>query len=519
MNKTLSVSRPTAFLTRCFFGLLYVLPGILFFSYHPVISLGSSNSMNFELSLPLAWLVLFDLVAFAVLISIAKTRNFGGITDRRFFLLSLIPFYLTISVFWSANPLRGLLTAGIAWLLFFAIFAILSLTPLLISKYQDRYPSIRHYRTIIIAATLVASVIICAVCWLQSFLDILNVNRAQTLLCAGCTYSTFGFPHPSGFAIEPQFMGNLLLAPTLLSLYLLTFRRQSFTKAQSNWILGTALILSTTLFFTFSRGAIYAYIIAIFIMFLLALKLFSSAHRFLVLLIVPIVTFIFSLTMQGTIAALSPTTDTFFSGITKSLHQLSLGVIDLRSSSTKDPSLASDHPTPSPTTSSSEHDTSSTFSGYVPESTNTRLDLNQAALRAWRSSPRSLIFGVGLGGAGTAMHRQVPSAVSSPKEIVQNQYFSLLLEGGLTLLFLVAFVLICLLYPQLKTLFSSHNPRSPAQNSILPLLAPLILAYLVTLNFFSGLPNALQIYLLPPLFYLAFSSVPPSIKKKHKKGL
>ena len=40
--------------------LLYLLPLVLFFSYHPVISLGGDGTMNFELSLPIIWLVVFD---------------------------------------------------------------------------------------------------------------------------------------------------------------------------------------------------------------------------------------------------------------------------------------------------------------------------------------------------------------------------------------------------------------------------------------------------------------------------
>ena len=48
--------------------LLYIMPLVLFFSYWPVIGLGNSESMNFELSLPLVWLVLFDVVGFMALI-------------------------------------------------------------------------------------------------------------------------------------------------------------------------------------------------------------------------------------------------------------------------------------------------------------------------------------------------------------------------------------------------------------------------------------------------------------------
>lgn len=507
MTKILVPSRFTPLLTRIFFGLLYLLPGILFFSYHPVISLGSNDSMNFELSLPLIWLVMFAIVSFLTLISVAKTRNFGGITDRRFFFFSLIPFYLTVSIFWSANPVRGLLTAGISWLLFFAIFSILFFAPLLAHQYQKQSSYIRHYRAIILAVTLISGVIICAICWFQSIFDVIGIDRTQTLLCTGCTYSAFGFPHPSGLAIEPQFMGNLLLAPTLLSLYLLIFRRPSFTKTQLNWILGSAIILSLTLFFTFSRGAIYAYLIALFIMLIFVFKSRVAPVQIRTLLFISISTFVLSLFAQGIFAALSPTADTFLSGVTKSLHQLSLGVIDLRT--------LSDPKSTSPDSSSistldnpdSPHDETSTFSGYVPESTDIRLSLNQAAFETWTSSPLTVLFGVGFGGAGVAMRLHHPDVVSTPKEIVQNQYFSLLLEEGLTFVILVIFIASWTIFTTLK----SRRANNSTYIFPSPLIVALLVAYLTTLNFFSGLPNALQIYLMPPLLCFAF------LPLKHQK--
>lgn len=40
-------------LSKILWLFIYALPAVLFFSYHPVISLGADVSMNFELSLPL----------------------------------------------------------------------------------------------------------------------------------------------------------------------------------------------------------------------------------------------------------------------------------------------------------------------------------------------------------------------------------------------------------------------------------------------------------------------------------
>lgn len=143
-------------LRRIYYMLLYALPAVLFFSYYPVIRLGSSDSMNFELSLPLIWLAAFDVIAFvSLLVVLGNTfRHFSkpsreeqaatterapredgrangakksrqkvllGISNRKFFLFSLFPFYATISILWSANSTRAFLTAGIIWLLFFAV--------------------------------------------------------------------------------------------------------------------------------------------------------------------------------------------------------------------------------------------------------------------------------------------------------------------------------------------------------------------------------------------------------------
>lgn len=639
-------------LRRSLWGLLYLLPAVLFFSYYPVISLGASSSMNLELSLPLIWLVLFDLVAFANLFTLAPRqpipekrpprrpvpknspaqtatpkakvlKNLPGISDRRIFLFSLFPFYLTLSVFWSRNPLRGLLTAGIAWLLFFAIFVIIYLLPLLqenspspqkpqtstslskapkSSKFQPTFQIAKNLKSHLLASLFLSTAAVCVFCFIQSVLDTCGFPRSETLLCAGCTYRSFGFPHPSGFAIEPQFMGNLLLAPTLTALYLLVFRprlaraKDGFAKgsgatartsatALQRQALATrlerrqtfaltlfTLLFSTTLFFTFSRGAIYAYAVALLILFVFAL--IRRQFR-LSLIVIPVATFLLSLSLQGTFAHFGPTSETFTSAVTKSIHQLSLGIIDLRSlaetpedvktpENTKTPEDANssetspvdqppetvitdlddilddlnNHLKPDSELFNLTHDIeqeTTYFEGYVAESTNIRLGLNEIALATVLQDPQTLIFGAGLGGAGVAMFEAFPEKVGSPKEIVQNETFSLLLETGLVGLFLAHFIIVlAFLAPLLPQKFidgRAASPISPAElrgknffqreiyrlktsgfwsHPALPLLAALIVAYLVTLQFFSGLPNALQIYLMPPFLFFVFRKPPSS---------
>lgn len=571
------------YLRKTLLALLYILPAVLFFSYYPIIKLGSNSSMNFELSLPLIWLVLFDLFSLIFLISQRFTQssksskasrlwqpNLPGLSDRRFFLFALFPLYLTISVFWSANPLRGLLTAGVMWLVFFAVFSIIYILPL-------ASPPSTLRRNVLISI-IISTTFVCLFCFVQSILDLTGLSREHTLLCAGCTYRSFGFPHPSGFAIEPQFMGNLLLAPTLLMLYLLIFKKP---QQRSRFILISIIagFFSATLFFTFSRGAIYAYIVALVVMFIICLK----RHQFRWSLItIPAASFLISLGLQGAFSALSPTSETFVSGVTKSIHQLTLGIVDLRPQSdalsVENPPATVDNssqnvenpPTPSgkpvenqtntggnpaqnstnpvenspETVQNSQPQTGNDevyFEGYVPESTNIRLSLNHTAIRTWLDAPHhssiaigsdcgqpyeelctrftvsSIFFGVGLGGAGTAMYAAFPDVVTSAKEIVQNEFFSLLLETGLVGIALLIFSLLLAFAPDLFSAKFLDGRAASSESKIstfwvhpaLPLLLPLIAAYLITLNFFSGLPNALQIYLMPPLLYLIFLSPAP----------
>ncbi len=507
-------------LRRSYFLFLYLLPISLYFSFYPVISLGKHATMNLELSLPLINLALFDVVAFVNMIILwYQTRknsglssgqncatssklpghHFPGISDRRIFWFSLLPFYATISVFWSNNPFRTCLTAAILWALYFAIFAILYLTPVIgikkpHSKVLESLPLLPQRLFLVF---MISSVLVCLFCWYQGIVDVLGVSIQDSLMCRGCTYVSFGFPHPSGFAIEPQFMGNLLLAPTLLTLYLVTFKRSLLGKFY--WpVVILCGFFSSTLFFTFSRGAIYAYGVAFFI--LLFIALVKKTFRPLLVLL-PALTFIITLVLQGIFATVSPTSDTFITGTTKAIHHLTLGVIDLRP-------IAPDDTEPADTTPDSavgEVDNDSVFEGYVPESTNIRLLLNQLAVKSWVKTPQNLILGVGLGGAGIAINRYFPEHFPSPKEIVQNEFFSLLLELGLIGIILVALSFYLAFF---SPIVRRHFWRQP----VWQILLPLIVAYLVTLSFFSGLPNALHIYLAPAIIYLCFQLFPPLSK-------
>lgn len=91
-------------LSKILWWFIYALPAVLFFSYHPIISLGANDSMNFELSLPLIWLLLFDLGAFVCSSSFApinQTNSQASLTG----VSSSLPFSHSI----SHSPSSGLI--------------------------------------------------------------------------------------------------------------------------------------------------------------------------------------------------------------------------------------------------------------------------------------------------------------------------------------------------------------------------------------------------------------------------
>ena len=498
-------------LSKFFKFLVIIAPFLLFFSYFPIISLGATGSMNFELSLPLLWLVLFNLVAF--ILTVRKKLLFCDIKKKWLWLL--FPLWLSVTIFWSLNFIRGLLVVGILWLLYFAGYAVWSLRGLFDSEFRRKF-----WRWF-----FGASLVVCFWCALQCVLDLTGVSRDYSLMCEGCTYGMFGFPHPNGFAIEPQFMGNLLLAPAIIAAWLFSKKQNSVnlerkpsrgdnfynrsvgahTKFQfrdllrdccknhsgsgflcSKFTLFCFFIIVTTLFLTFSRGAVYSLVVGLVFMtgFVLVREKKmrkNIAKRVGLVWGVVVLSFLFALNLQGLMAEVSPTSDTYKTGVAKVLNHLSLGVIDIREGEPVS------EETYAPESENTEVDgdslpEKSAFDGYVTESTDTRVRLTGAALEVWSKDFITMLFGVGLGGAGQALY--VNGLTSSPKEIVQNQYASLLLETSIVGVVLMILSLILII----RTVI-----RSQLSGGILAL----IVAYLISLCFFAGLPNALHIYLLP----------------------
>ena len=387
----------------------------------------------------------------------------------------LFPLFATLSICWSLNPLRGLLTVGVMWLLFFAVISFWELRENLDAKFWKIF-----WRWFFGSALFV-----CAWCVVQCILDVNGVSQEASLLCDGCVSQMFGFPHPNGFSIEPQFMGNLLIAPVFVSLYF------SCKNKKYLWLF---FIFAATLFLTFSRGAIYACVVGLIFLFSFAIarakksdvkKVFLNTLKALGVFMLA---FLFTLNLQGILAASSPTSDTYADGVAKVLNHLSLGIVDVRGG--ENTLEGTSEPVENSITSveNSEEKTEAVFDGYVVESTDTRVRLSKAALEVWKKDFKTVAFGVGMGGAGQALYNNGFSP--APKEIVQNEYIEVLLETGLIGVSLFILMIILVIKTVLK------NRRSAG------LILSLIVAYAVTLLFFSGLPNALQVVLLSGLLVL-----------------
>ena len=452
--------------------LLYIMPLVLYFSYFPVIKLGENETMYFELSLPLIWLVVFDVVSLIMVCKKYRKELFSHVFGS--ILWWLFPLFATISVVWSLNATRGFLTAGVMWALFFAVIGFYELRENLDAKFWKIF-----WRWFFGSALLA-----CLWCVVQCILDVSGVSQEASLLCDGCVYRMFGFPHPNGWAIEPQFMGNLLLAPLFVSLY--------FSHKNKKYLV-LFFIFMACLFLTFSRGAIYACVVGLLFLagFLLTRAKKSERKGVLFSILktlgVLVLAFFFTLNLQGILTAVSPTADTYGDGVAKVLNHLSLGIIDVKGGE-KVPE-GSDEITPvKPVENSSEPVENSVYSGYVEESTDTRVRLASSALKVWHQDFKTALVGVGIGGAGQALYDHGYSP--APREIVQNEYAELLLETGVVGVSLFAVILILAIRVILKN------------RKVAGMLLSLTVAYGVSFLFFSGLPNALHIVLLLGLFML-----------------
>ena len=506
-------------------GFFWVLPIILFFSYYPVIPLFSTESSNYEFSLPLLWLLLMGILSLPIFLAdlcnlITKKTQLTQTTVQIPLILSSIPLYFSLTLLWSSNKFRGLMTAGIIWCLYLSLLTfykniILKKTPLSLEK-----------------PFLLGAALASGFCWLQAILNTLNIPGNQILLCLGCTNLSFGFPHPNGFAIEPQFMGNLLLAPAIFLVFRVIHPKTHQTRKAKILYLALAGFVISTLFLIFSRGATYSFFLAVAVIFLYELfhakKKLLVASKIISLILFPL---IFVTLIQGLMSEFGPTSDTFMGGVSRSLSQMTLGRIKIPLPEAKNPSTTSnessnlspnDNTNTNASTNTSANPISDAplFDGYITESTDIRVKLSKMGLQLALSHPGQFFFGSGLGSSGVALYQAFPE-LGSTKEITQNEYIAILVETGfigILIIFCSSTCVIYLCYSRQKPIKLSSKQSSKQSmkksnftsliSSITPAklyFASLILAYAASVCFFSGLPNALHIYLVPILYSTLFA--------------
>ena len=416
-------------------------PLVIWFSYQPLLSLWQDNTAYYELSIPLIYLVLLGVVGVPAIWRARQMLAKQGVV----WLTSAFVGYGLLSLLWTPNALRGILTIGIVGLLFLVFLAALA-----------EQARLRRLIPILARLLIGSAVIMSLLAFVQVFAGIW-LSRSEALLCAGCIADQFGFVRPNVFAIEPQFFGSLLLAPLLILLSMIV------KDDRSKYAICSFLLLSTALFLTLSRGAIFAFAIGALVLFVMHYRKWAAVMRSVSILALAFAT---TLLIQGAAAAVNPRLDTRFMGaISASIEQLSLGLIDI--------------PVEPQAPRTGDEKTLPAYDGYVEESTNVRLSLSSLALGTWSDTPARIAFGVGAGGAGIAMHERYVNQVGT-REIVQNQYIEVLLEYGLVGFALFTAVIVGFVYRTRRDW----------------LAWALMAAYLVQWSFFSGYPNALHIYLV-----------------------
>ena len=423
---------------------------MIWFSYLPRISLAEDGTMNYELSLTLIYVVILAIVGLPrVWHHRSELRQLGLVR-----LASAFVGWSGLCVIWSDNCTRGLLTFAVyvvLYLLFLALVAERRLLCRLLPK--------------LVRVAIWMTISACLLAITQMVLGTFVITNRHSLgLCAGCVAGQFGFIRPNLLAIEPQFLGSLLLAPLLYITYLTLRGKHDYAKQPLLLVL-----MLTTLWLTLSRGAIYAYLASLVVMILLVRKW----RRMLAVVGSVALSLVICLICQGALASANPRIDSSFTqAVSTSLNHLSMGIIRLpyqRKSPTSPPLI------------SQEHDKQPAYHGYVVESTNVRLSLTKTALAAWRSNQLGQqLFGTGLGSAGIVLARQTGSRYQ--KEIVQNEFVEVLLERGLVGLALLGGLVV--LYGRLCSQRRDY------------LALVILVAYLAQWCFFSGLPNALHIYLV-----------------------
>ena len=442
---------------------LFFAPFAMWFSYYPNFHFGKSAGANLEFSIALIYVVV---LALAGTKTIYRNRK-KLIKSNAVLLTGFFVFWNFLTILNTQNLLRTVLVSGVWLVLWLDFLVILSL-----SKNKVLFQKIT--KNFIFSSLVMACL---------SIIQVIYGAWTDWGLCAGCKAQGFGFVRPSVFAIEPQFFGSMLLAPIVL------LTHKIFGKKASKFEKITLWILLFSLYLTLSRGAIFAAFFAILV--LIFVNQPFSKRKILSNMIISM-SFVFSSFLSGMIfhaifTELNPRiSDGFYDSISKSVNQMSLGKISLPkiektgNHEINEPAIESNNlNSKEPTEKYVEKPKKAMFDGYVEKSTNERTKMSDLAIETWVSNPFVVFFGVGSGASGTAILNSTRQIANS-SEIVQNEFLSILLELGFFGFAIWSLIIFGIFQKTRKEKY----------------IWSIFVAFLVQWIFFSGLPNALHIYLI-----------------------
>ena len=424
--------------------MLILSPVALFFSYLPNFFITKISGTNIELSIAIIYVFVMACVGFIGVIKLKKQINIKNVI-----LPTLFVIWNFITLIWSENKLRTILTAGL-WATLLVIFIAITL----INKTKRRLILERFTYIFLNTAFLMAIISIIQVAY-GAFWDI--------GLCKGCLARGFGFVRPSVFTIEPQFLGSLLL----MSILVLIDRIINKPNKKDTLYL---FIIASSMYLTLSRGAIFALFVAILCYYLCVLhKDKIKINKTMLPIFIIGGSFIFGILYHALFTELNPRiSDNAYESISKSINHLSLGKISLPKIEENKPKITSEK---------------ALFNGYVERSTDERTNMTNLGIETWLRDIKTSLFGVGSGGSGKAIFKTTHKTGNS-FEIVQNEFISILLELGI-----IGFIIwIANIISVIKN-FRFNG-----------LYLSILVAFMVQWLFFSGLPNALHIYIILMVF-------------------
>ena len=413
-------------------------------SYRPLIDLGMSSTAHLELSLAMIACILFGIVSLPHIITLRTSL----LRRRWLIVFGSYALYAGASLLYSRNTSRGVAL----WAMIILLYAI---TTAIVAWRTE----LSRYRTVLMSFAATGVIASCIFAWFQIIGDTFGISTQLTLLPAVYGSQVFGFARPTAWFAEPQFFANFLVIPIIYLSW-----RWLVTGHISRFELVTYGLAWTSLLATLSRGGYAAVVIGLFILITAYRPSFQQLARIastLLLTVVVTIGVVFSLAEYNQRDSLDG-----YQSLQKSVRQMSLGSVDL-------PDVPAT-PRAVPATESNRD------SQFVSSSTTDRETMAQAALRVWAEDTPTMLFGVGLGGFGAAIHAYDPQyGIGS---VVNNQYLETLSELGIVGLSLL---IACVLTP-LSALYRRKWWLGIA----------LILALVSQWNFFSGYPNVIHSWIV-----------------------